>query len=125
MGFWRTFNCNTVLEGSYTLIPDFKPAIIYSMTLNLFVNWVLVAITFSGALTLLSLVRNSEEAGMQLLGDDPRAILVVRTSSVALSASVSILGVTVFDAYPMIFSLLHINENISFPGIFMTTIPKG
>jgi hypothetical protein len=62
---------------------------------------------------------------MQLLGDDTQAIFLVRTISAALSASVSIIGVFIFEARPIIFSLYHINENISLIGISMTTVPKG
>ncbi len=101
------------------------PAVIYSVVLNFFGSWVLISITFSGALTLLSLVRKSEEAGMQLLGADSRAIVVVRTFSATLSASVSILGVTVLNAYPLIFPLFYIDDNISVLGISMTTVPEG
>jgi hypothetical protein len=56
------------------------------------VNCIAVSLVVSGTLTLLSLIKSSEESGLQLLGTDHQAIIKIRFVSITFSILVLAIG---------------------------------
>jgi hypothetical protein len=72
-----------------------------------------VSMIISSFLRLLTILRSSEEAGIQLLGEDDKAIVVVRTVSVFMSLCIVLVANLVFETVPPPVNLLTEFQNLS------------
>ena len=53
------------------------------------------------------MLKNSEAAGLQLLGVDSEALIIIRVASIFISLLIPGTTIPLYDAYPGIFRLLH------------------
>jgi len=67
----------------------------------------------SGTLRLTSLIKNSESAGLQLLGPENIAIVKVRLTSIIFSAIYELILVFYFDVHSGLFDLFHMQDSDS------------
>ena len=104
---------HTILMDNKNFKLNFDFAIFYATLINFFCNNIYVGLTISGGLRLISLVKNSEAAGLQLLGPDKEALFVIRVLSNIVSLLFPCFNVTVLGAYPGLFGLFNGEENIS------------
>jgi hypothetical protein len=72
-----------------------------------------VSMIISSLLRLLTILRSSEEAGIQLLGEDDKAILVVRIVSAFSSLCIILVANFIFEAVPPPVNLLTEFQNLS------------
>jgi hypothetical protein len=98
-------HCLLANEPNLTLSYDL--ATFYSAIMLFFVCCITSSLVFSGGLRLLSLMKNSEAAGLQLLGPDDIAINKVRIISILTSLAFQIVMVFKLDAPAGVFTLLY------------------
>ena len=65
---------------------NFECAIFYSLTISALVTSICVSLIFSGGMRLISMIKNSEVAGLQILGLEHEAIIKVRLMTIIISA---------------------------------------
>ena len=92
---------------------NFEFAIFYSMALNAGVTIISVSLIFSGGLRLISLIKNSEAYGLQLLGLEQEAIVKIRLITFGTLAIFQIISFGFLGAMPGMFSTFHGQENKS------------
>ena len=83
------------------------------MLINFFLNNLYLGLILSGALRLISLLKNSEAAGLQIFGPDNDALQLFRLFSNVISILLSCFVVFELNAYPGMFGLLFVEENQS------------
>jgi hypothetical protein len=88
-------------------------ALIYSILINFLCNNMYVSLTLAGGLRLISLVRNSEAAGLQLLGPDKDALFIIRIISNFLSMLFPCSVITALRSYPAMFGFFNGEESLS------------
>ena len=92
---------------------NFKAALSYSLVINFFVSTGCVSITICSTLRLISLLKVSEEAGLQLLGPDNVAVVIIRLVSFLISTFSPFFTIYYFGAYPLTLGLFYRTENHS------------
>jgi hypothetical protein len=96
-------------NDSHTL--DFYSALVFAFLTYLFMHCIAISLFICGTLRLISLVKNSEESGIQLLGPDFHAIVKVRWISVVTTILIFTVESVFFSEYPSTFKMFHINES--------------
>jgi hypothetical protein len=91
---------------------DFPPALIISVAAYFFLCNSLWYLTISGALRLITIVKNSEQAGIQLFGPDNIAIWKIRWISVVLTSSLLLTGLLYFQSFPSFYYTLSYEKTI-------------
>ncbi len=91
----------------------FEFAMFYSMALNAGVTIISVSLIFSGGLRLISLIKNSEAYGLQLLGLEQEAIVKIRLMTIGTLAIFQIISFGFLGALPGMLSTFHGQENKS------------
>ena len=98
---------HTILAGNDKFSLRFQFTIVYTILINFFCNNIYVCLTIAAVLRLISLIKSSEAAGLQLLGPDNEAISVIRCISVLSSSLFPCFVINVLNAYPGLFGLFH------------------
>jgi hypothetical protein len=93
-----------LLNQSQTL--DFVPSLVIGEAMFISVCYILCGLTITAILRLTSLVRNSEQFGIQGLGPDDVAIWKIRMISVAISFGIPLTGLLFFQSIPGFFVVL-------------------
>jgi ABC-type dipeptide/oligopeptide/nickel transport system permease component len=93
---------------------SYKFATVYSVLLSSAVSSISISLIFSGVLRLISVIRKSEAAGLQLLGSDYIALNKIRLVSVTFSFIFPCLLIFFFNAHPGYFPLFYESESTSF-----------
>ena len=83
------------------------------MLINFCINNLYLCLILGGALRLISLLKNSEAAGLQIFGPDNDALQLFRLFSNVISILFSCFAVFELNAYPGMFGLLFVEENQS------------
>ena len=91
---------HSLLINSQDLALSYELALGYSTAIDIFVTSASVSLIFGGFLRLLTLLKRSEEGGLQLLGPENLAIVKVRWISIAIGATLPIGLVELFNAQP-------------------------
>jgi hypothetical protein len=104
---------HTFLAGNENLTLRFDLAIFYTTLNNFFINNIYAGLTLAGGLRLISLICNSEAAGLHLFGPDNEAILKIRLFFIILSFAFPCFVVNVLGAYPGLFGLFYREESQS------------
>jgi hypothetical protein len=104
---------HTMLFANKNFTLDFEYALFYSVLINFFLNNLYLGLILGGALRLISLLKNSEFSGLQILGTDNDARLLIRLFTNVLSALFSFFAAIKLYAYPGMFSLLYGDERRS------------
>jgi hypothetical protein len=86
---------------------NFEYAIFYSLTISALVTSICVSLIFSGGLRLISLIKNSEAAGLQLLGLEQEAIIKIRLITIGISVTFLVISFGFLEAFPGMFGTLH------------------
>ena len=102
-----------IISNDNNLALNFGVAVFYVLCINFFTSTVCVSVTISGILRLVSLVKVSEEAGLQLLGPDNVAVVIIRFASILISAFLPSFAIYNFEAYPLLLGLFYGVENRS------------
>lgn len=79
---------------------DFWLALTYSILIYLWFGCLASSMCVSSSLRLITLLRMSEEAGIQMLGSDDQAIKVIRASSFVASSGFIFIAVFILNSYP-------------------------
>jgi hypothetical protein len=91
--------------------------LLHIILINFFVANISVCLTLSGFLRLISLVKGSEAAGLQLFGQENVAIFIIRLISFIMSSILSIIFpfivIHVYGAYPFLMGHFYGKENFS------------
>ena len=99
------------------LLPDedlnFEWACFYSFGINLSVTSICASLIFSGGLRLISLIKNSEAYGIQLLGQESVAIVKIRLMTIAISTFFPTFSFGYLRVMPGIFNTFHGEQNES------------
>jgi len=103
--------CICSSNGLQTL--TFEWSVFFSLLTNSFLNCLAISMNISGGLRLISLLNNSEQFGLQLLGPDNLAIKKVRFISISLSIVLIMLGSLFFNVYPPSFDLYFYADEVS------------
>jgi hypothetical protein len=98
---------HALIGGSEQLTLSYEFSLLYVVMLNFSTNVIYVLMILSGGLRFISLYKNSEAAGLQLLGVDNEALIFIRLLSVFISLLIPSTTIPLYDAYPGIFRLLH------------------
>ena len=91
---------HSLLINSQDLALSYELALGYSTAIDIFVTSASLSLIFGGFLRLLTLLKRSEEGGLQLLGPENLAIVKVRWISIAIGATLPIGLVELFNAQP-------------------------
>ena len=98
-----------------TLTLDFITSLIIAEAMFISVCYILCGLTITAILRLISLVKNSEEFGIQSLGPDDVAIWKIRIVSHAISFGLPLVGLIFFQSIPGFFAFLN-NTNAMSPS---------
>jgi hypothetical protein len=112
MSSTATIHCLSVNNDNLTL--NYEIATGYSVLISFFVSCLSISLSLSGVLRLISVIKKSEEAGLQLLGPDNIALNKIRLVSVTFSSIFPCLMISLFNAHPGMFSLFYETESTSF-----------
>jgi hypothetical protein len=93
---------------------NFEWAIFYSLAINASVTCICVSLILSGGLRLISLIKNSEASGLQLLGLDHEAIVKIRLMTISISVILLMISFSYLGAMPGVFNSLHGEEYKSY-----------
>ena len=104
---------HTLIGGNEKFSLEFEYTIIYTFLINFFCNNIYVCLTIAAGLRLISLIKSSEAAGLQLLGPDNEAVPIVRGISIFISFIFPCYVIFVLGAYPGLFGLFHGDESRS------------
>ena len=91
---------HSLIINTHDLALSYELALTYSLAIAFFVTIASVSLILSGLLRLLTLVKQSEEAGFQLLGPENLAKVKVRLISIVIAATLPICLVKIFNAEP-------------------------
>ena len=104
---------------------SFPLGLVFANVIYFFVGFISVLMAISSFLRFLSFLYVSEEAGLQLLGPDDNAILLIRCSSIIITLFTMMFGQAVLNTYPPVLAQLLGLPNTSFskliqsdPGFF-------
>ena len=86
--------------SSADLTIDFWSALVYSVLIYLFIGCLASSTIASSSLRLLTLVKMSEEAGIQVLGSDDRAIRLIRLTSFFTSSGFIFAAIIMLNSFP-------------------------
>jgi hypothetical protein len=103
--------------GNDTLTLSYEFATVYSVTISFFVSSISISLIFSGVLRLISVIKKSEAAGLQLLGSDYIALNKIRLVSVTFSLIFPCLLIYFFNAHPALFSLYNGTQSTFFQDV--------
>ena len=98
-------------SADFTL--PFSLAAVFAYAIHVVMECTAVSMLISGFLRLITIVRKSEEAGLQLLGSDDQAIVIIRAISVLLSFGVILVANVAFKAQVPSIDVLTGAENVS------------
>jgi hypothetical protein len=84
-----------------------------------------VSMIISSLLRLLTILKSSEEAGIQLLGEDDKAIVVVRIVSAFSSLCIVLVANFIFEAVPPSVNLLTEFQNLSATELFRKSLKNN
>jgi hypothetical protein len=101
-----------LLENESQML-DYSFSVLYSAITMFFVCCISIALIFSGGLRLLSLLRNSEEAGLLLLGPENLAIIKIRWISVSLSFSFQCFMILILNAPSNVVGLFYQSTSLT------------
>jgi hypothetical protein len=104
-------HCLCFSNDNLTLNYEF--AMVYSGTISFFVSSLSISLIFSGCLKLISLIKKSEAAGLQLLGPDSIALNKIRLFSFIFSFILPTFMIFFFNTKPGLFPLFYENESTS------------
>jgi hypothetical protein len=104
-------HCLLQLEAELTL--DFVMARIYSVIGEFIIFCLTVSLIVSGVLRLISIVQNSEAAGIQLLGPENIAIVKIRILSITLAVLFELIVTVHLKTYSGLFYMFHDPESTS------------
>ena len=109
---------------------DFITSLIIAEAMYILLCYILCGLTITAILRLISLVKNSEEFGIQSLGPDDVAIWKIRIVSHAISFGLPFVGLIFFQSIPGFFAVLNNSNAIPLseiakldPYIFVYTVP--
>ena len=85
---------------SADLTLDFWSALVYSVLFYQWIGCLASSQIASSSLRLLTLIRMSEEAGIQVLGSDERAIRLIRAASFSASSVIIFVAVVILNSFP-------------------------
>ena len=105
-------HCLSLNNDSLTVSYEF--ATVYSVLLSFSVSGISISLIFSGVLRLISVIKKSEAAGLQLLGSDYIALNKIRLVSVTFSFIFPCFLIYFFNAHPGYFTLFYETESTSF-----------
>ena len=91
----------------------FVPAILCSNLVFFFIFTTSNSLSVGCILRILTMIYNSEQQGLQLLGTDDEAITKIRALSMAFSTCTIIIGNLILNSFPPIFIMLVGNQNLS------------
>jgi hypothetical protein len=108
-----SFACgvNLCLASTTTTI-GFVPSLVISVAAYFFLCNSLWSLSISGVLRLITIVKNSEQAGIQVLGPDNVAIWKIRCISIGLTSSLLLTGILHFQSLPSFFYTLNYVKTI-------------
>ena len=111
------FNLNFAFGVCYCLASPtttlgFLPALILSVAAYFFLCNSLWSLSISGILRFITIVKNSEQAGIQVLGTDSVAIWKIRCISLVLTSSLLLTGILHFQSLPSFFYTLNYAKSI-------------
>ena len=104
---------HTIFVDNENFKMTYELALIYSIFINFFCNNLYACLTVAASLRLISILKNSESAGLQLFGPDKDALFVIRVSSNILSMLFPCYLVTRLRTYPAMFGLFNGGKSIS------------
>jgi hypothetical protein len=102
-------SCMLANENSLELLL----AILLSDVVVFFIDATSNYLSIGCILRILTMINNSEQQGLQLLGPDDRAIIKIRIFSTACSLSTIIFGNLILNSFPPILGTLIGNQNLS------------
>ena len=102
-----------LMQNNKSQTLNYPLSVFYSGCVMFFMCCVTLSLAFSGGLRLLSLIRNSEEAGLLLLGPENIAIFKIRIISILSSLSFQIIMIFHWNAHSGLFHLLYEGEDKS------------
>ena len=105
--FYSTALTHVLTAGTDILTLSYEFSLLYVVILNFSTNVIYMLMILSGGLRFISLLKNSEAAGLQLLGVDSEALIIIRVASIFISLLIPGTLIPLYDAYPRIFRLLH------------------
>ena len=105
--FYSTALTHVLTAGTDILTLSYEFSLLYVVILNFSTNVIYMLMILSGGLRFISLLKNSEAAGLQLLGVDSEALIIIRVASIFISLLIPGTTIPLYDAYPGIFRLLH------------------
>ena len=103
---------HALTAGTDKLTLSYELSLMYVVMLNFLTNCIHMLMLICGGMRFISLVKNSEAAGLQLLGVDTEAVIIIRLVSIIISIIIPGTIISLCDAYPGTFRLLH-EEKIS------------
>jgi hypothetical protein len=92
---------------------EFSLGLFFSTITFFIVNCAAISILIGSFLRLLSILKNSEAAGIQLLGQDDRAIVYIRISSFLITSLKIFMALVLFNCVPPAMMILVTNQTIS------------
>jgi hypothetical protein len=104
-------HCLVELENGFAL--NYNYSTVYSTIIEVLVFCISTSLVLSGGLRLLTLIKNSETAGLQLLGSENIAIVKIRVISILLSVAMECTVILYFNTRSGLFSLMHEVETVS------------
>ena len=104
---YSTALTHVLTAGTDILTLSYEFSLLYVVILNFSTNVIYMLMILSGGLRFISLLKNSEAAGLQLLGVDSEALIIIRVASIFISLLIPGTTIPLYDAYPGIFRLLH------------------
>jgi len=102
---------------SDTLTLNFYLALAISVAAFVTLCNCLWTLAITGTLRFISIVKNSEEAGIQMLGPDNIAIWKIRWISVCLTLSIPFMGIIFFQSIPTFFYTIFCEETVQGPEL--------
>lgn len=96
---------------------DFWSALAYSIFGYLWLNCLASSLLVNSFLRLVTLIKVSEEAGIQWLGSDDHAIKVIRSGSFLASSGVIFTAVVIINSYPAAVPVLMGRQEATLGGV--------
>jgi hypothetical protein len=97
---------------------DYNWSAFYSLISNFFLNCISVSLVMSAGLRVSTILKRSEQFGLQALGPDNLAILIVRSVSTFLSGLIILVGTQLLRSFPPSFDLFFEPEDAPIDDTF-------
>jgi hypothetical protein len=97
---------------------DYNWSAFYSLISNFFLNCISVSLVMSAGLRVSTILKSSEQFGLQALGPDNLAILIVRSVSTFFSGLIILVGTQLFRSFPASFDLFFEPEDAPIDDTF-------